>query len=248
MKTIKANLGWLLLAIMIAATASAGVVKIYRGQVGFQESGIYIGTTLMTSTGAELNIMTGVTSTAAELNIMDGVSASAAELNVLDLSVTSGVHKIKKIAIASTPTGSEQDSAWDLPASAAVKHVWIFVTTAEATGSTKTLDIGTLTNSNDPDGWCDGVSVAATGFVDCVFLGTAGSSHTYVHTASSHTRGALLTELLIAGTDGANTNGDGVAVPGYDLSSGAAGVSYTSGSADFAEFRGAIYIEYIELE
>ena len=38
----------------------------------------------VTSTAAELNILDGVTSTAAELNIMDGVTSTAAELNILD--------------------------------------------------------------------------------------------------------------------------------------------------------------------
>ena len=42
------------------------------------------GTTAVTSTAAELNILDGVTSTAAELNILDGVSSTAAELNILD--------------------------------------------------------------------------------------------------------------------------------------------------------------------
>jgi len=42
------------------------------------------GTTTLTSTVAELNILDGVTSTAAELNILDGVTATTAELNILD--------------------------------------------------------------------------------------------------------------------------------------------------------------------
>ena len=41
----------------------------------------------VTSTAAELNILDGVTSTAAELNILDGVTSTAAELNILDLSL-----------------------------------------------------------------------------------------------------------------------------------------------------------------
>lgn len=41
--------------------------------------------TVVTSTGAELNILDGVTSTAAELNILDTVTATAAELNYLDI-------------------------------------------------------------------------------------------------------------------------------------------------------------------
>ena len=42
------------------------------------------GTTALTSTVAELNILDGVTSTAAELNILDGVTSTVAELNILD--------------------------------------------------------------------------------------------------------------------------------------------------------------------
>ena len=42
------------------------------------------GTTAISATEAELNILDGVTSTAAELNILDGVTSTAAELNILD--------------------------------------------------------------------------------------------------------------------------------------------------------------------
>ena len=42
------------------------------------------GTTALTSTVAELNILDGVTSTTAELNILDGVTSTTAELNILD--------------------------------------------------------------------------------------------------------------------------------------------------------------------
>ena len=47
-------------------------------------SGITIGSTAVTSTAAELNILDGVTSTATELNILDGVTSTTAELNILD--------------------------------------------------------------------------------------------------------------------------------------------------------------------
>ena len=42
------------------------------------------GTTAISSSEAELNILDGVTSTAAELNILDGVTSTAAELHILD--------------------------------------------------------------------------------------------------------------------------------------------------------------------
>ena len=47
-------------------------------------SGITIGSTAVTSTAAELNILDGVTATASELNILDGVTSTTAELNILD--------------------------------------------------------------------------------------------------------------------------------------------------------------------
>tara|TARA_X000001382_G_scaffold53378_1_gene36384 strand:- start:1636 stop:3645 length:2010 start_codon:yes stop_codon:yes gene_type:complete len=43
-----------------------------------------LGSTAITATGAEINILDGVTATAAELNILDGVTSTAAELNILD--------------------------------------------------------------------------------------------------------------------------------------------------------------------
>ena len=43
-----------------------------------------LGSTAVTSTAAELNILDGVTATASELNILDGVTSTTAELNILD--------------------------------------------------------------------------------------------------------------------------------------------------------------------
>ena len=48
------------------------------------DGGLTLGSTAVSSTAAELNILDGVTSTAAELNILDGVTSTAAELNILD--------------------------------------------------------------------------------------------------------------------------------------------------------------------
>ena len=53
------------------------------------DGGLTLGSTAVTSTAAELNILDGVTSTAAELNILDGVTSTAAELNLLD-GITAG--------------------------------------------------------------------------------------------------------------------------------------------------------------
>ena len=48
------------------------------------DGGLTFGSTAITSTGAELNILDGVTSTTAELNILDGVTSTTAELSILD--------------------------------------------------------------------------------------------------------------------------------------------------------------------
>ena len=54
------------------------------------DGGLTFGSTAITSTGAELNILDGVTSTTAELNILDGVTATTAELNLMDGGTSAG--------------------------------------------------------------------------------------------------------------------------------------------------------------
>ena len=63
------------------------------------------GTTALTSTVAELNILDGVTSTAAELNILDGVTSTAAELNALD-GITAVVGELNALDLGSTAVGT----------------------------------------------------------------------------------------------------------------------------------------------
>ena len=48
------------------------------------DGGLTFGSTAISSTAAELNLLDGVTSTTAELNILDGVTSTAAELNIVD--------------------------------------------------------------------------------------------------------------------------------------------------------------------
>jgi len=178
------------------------------------------------------------------------VTASAAEINAAaDLSAQGALLKVKKLSISSTPTGAEQDTGFDLPAKSVVLDVYVDVTTQEATGATKTLDVGLLSGESggDADGFLDGVSVAATGLVKGAFAQTTGSNNNYVGAAATHTRGALLTELLIAGEDVSN-GGDGIAVAGKHANNGTAvSVTYTAGSGDWAEFRGDIYVVYMEI-
>lgn len=51
---------------------------------------INLGGTTVTSTAAEINVLTGVTASTAELNLLDGVTATTAELNFVD-GVTSNI-------------------------------------------------------------------------------------------------------------------------------------------------------------
>jgi len=136
--------------------------------------------------------------------------------------------KMKKISVTSVPADdSEIDTGWDLPAKCIVLDVFIDVTTAEATGGTKTLDVGTNgSGSDDPDGFLDGVSVANFGIV----RGSLASG------------GQTLGTLLHADEDGA-----GVLVPEPDTTSGGESVTYTAGSADFAELHFDLYVVYIEI-
>ena len=66
-----------------------------------------LGSTAVTSTAAELNILDGVTATASELNILDGVTATAAELNVLD-GVTAFVDEDNMASNSATSIPSQQ--------------------------------------------------------------------------------------------------------------------------------------------
>lgn len=229
--------------------------KVYRKQGG-TELVIASGGKVAVESGGAMDIESGgafklagtaVTATADELNILDGVTATAAEINnAADLSANGALVRVKKLSIAATPTGAEQDTAFDLPAKAAVLDVFVDVTVAEATGVTKTLDVGTAAaEGGDADGFLDGVDVSSTGLKRGAFASTAGVNNTYVGAAATHTIGALLS-FLIEGQDVAD-GGDGVACRQPDVSSGGKSVVYTAGSADWAEFRGDIYVVYMEI-
>ena len=69
------------------------------------DGGLTLGSTAVSSTAAELNILDGVTSTAAELNILDGVTSTAAELNILD-GVTSTATELNIIDGDTSATGT----------------------------------------------------------------------------------------------------------------------------------------------
>ena len=73
-------------------------------------TGLTLGSTAVTATGAELNIMDGVTATKDELNIMDGVTATTAELNHTD-GVTSNIQTQLNTKHDAVGSGLQEDDA-----------------------------------------------------------------------------------------------------------------------------------------
>ncbi len=114
-------------------------------------------------------------------------------------------------------------------AKAIVKSVYVDVETAEVTGGTKTLNVGTdSTSSGDADGFLVGVDVSATGLVKGTLLD------------GGVTLGALLFVESGTGADVANA-------PEADITSGGKAVSWTPGSVDWVEFKGFAIIEYEDI-
>lgn len=150
---------------------------------------------------------------------------------------------IRKIAISTAPTGSEQDSGYDLPAKAVVLNVWVDVTT-EGAGST--IDVGLLSSETDgdADGFVDGVSSAATGIKIPGVTVTTGSNTKFY--AANPTKGVFLADHQ-AGTDVDQDEGLYREKSYASDSVTAKSVSFTCAGGSFANVRGAIYIMYVEL-
>ena len=72
--------------------------------------------------------------------------------------------KTVKIDVPIAASTDEQTLHTGLPDNALIVRAWLNVATAEATGGTTTLTLGTATaDSGDPDGFVKSVSVATTG-------------------------------------------------------------------------------------
>ena len=169
------------------------------------------------------------------------VTATAAEINELDASTVGGAVKIKVLPVTIVASTDEQDTGWDLPAKCAVLDCWVDVTTLEATGATKTIDVGTLsTDSGDADGFLDAVSMAAAVVVKGEGTTTGGAGSQYW---SGCTRGALLA-LYDVGTSDTD---EGHYVPIPCTVPGSVSVTYTLGSNDFAELVANIVVMYVEI-
>lgn len=136
-------------------------------------------------------------------------------------------------------SGSEVDTGWDLPADAVVLKVFLKVTAAEATGTTKTIDVGLLSSESggDADGFIVGLSVASTG--------------TKVPTATiatnTHVSATTSGELLFGFDAGADATNPGIAFPKEHPVGVAKSVSVTAGDTDWVEFEGSLFIQYLRL-
>ncbi len=173
------------------------------------------------------------------------LNSTFAEIDAVASLVNGSRLMTKVLAITSTPTGAEQDTGFDLPVNAIVKRVYVLVTTAEATGGTKTLDVGILSTetSGDADGFVKALSVASTGMLIPKATLTTGGNETYF---ASTTVGELLA-TLVAGADVVEDVGTYYEFPYATSAATGRSVVYDAGSNDWAEFRGRIIIEYIEV-
>ena len=142
----------------------------------------------------------------------------------------------KKITVAAGFDSAEQDSGWTIPTGAVIHDVILQVDTADAS---QTLAVGTDgSGSNDPDGFLDDVSVAATGLVRGVPTFTTGSSEVFF---ASSTVGDLLAPVQTAGSDAATDVGTYIELP--DLTSGGDNLTYT-GSDTTNTMAGSIHVIY----
>lgn len=137
-----------------------------------------------------------------------------------------GVRTVKTRITGVGGAFAAETTLFTLPAKAVVQTVYVDVITLEATGATKTIDVGTAGTSNDPNGYIAGVSVAAAG----VFRP--------VYTNAAVTAGILLSD---------DEDGSGALVPTHDESAGGDPVTASPGAADFAELVADVYVVFCEL-
>ena len=140
--------------------------------------------------------------------------------------------KTKKINLVASGilSGSVQDTGWDLPLTGYVLNVFLKVVTAEATGSTKTIDVGLLNavESGVEDGFLNNVPVNTTGLKKGTLLSSGQTLGSYLRVDES---------------------GAGVLVPEPHVLNGVAkSVCWTMPAANWVEFVGELYIIYAEID
>jgi len=141
-----------------------------------------------------------------------------------------------KVRLPLVASAAVQTTSLVIPVGALIyPYPWIEVLTAEATGTTKTVDVGI--SGGDEDGFLDGVSVAATGKILGRATYTVGSNDSYF---ASSTVGALLALQKIAGADVVGDNGVYLIEP-YVVTA-ALTVCYTLAAADYEEMDAWFHI------
>jgi len=147
-----------------------------------------------------------------------------------------GTATILNIPLTALANTDDTATSVALPANAIVTDVILQVTTAEATATTKTIDIGTLsTDSGDADGFAAALSTAATGIIRPGVTVTTGTNTKYF---SANTRGVLLSDYQ-AGTD--VDQDEGVYLETPDTTMGGKTITVTAGEAQ-TEFAGVLKI------
>ena len=184
-----------------------------------------------------------VTATASELNIMDGVTATASELNaVADTSVNGATEKLVKVTLATGTMldGCEQSAGYTFPTNCLLADAFVVVNTGH--GSTATLDVGTSSGSDDPDGILDAIDIETAGVIPAGNGLHVGCCTTYFESDEA-TYGDLLADI-IDGADGGATGGVArkLADVGGDALSVTASSDISGGAADVD-----LYLRIIEI-
>ena len=140
--------------------------------------------------------------------------------------------KVAKIRLPVVASATAQDTGFDLPTKGVVLDAWLDVRTFEATGGTKTVDLGLLAGESggDVDGFIDGLSVA-----------TSAGIKQPVLTKSAETVGLLLKYTI---TD--NGSATHPQRQWHVLNGTAKSVVYVLGSDDFAELVCDAVIVYMD--
>ena len=180
------------------------------------------GTTAISSSEAELNILDGVTSTAAELNILDGVTSTAAELNILD-GVTSTAAELN-ILDGVTSTAAELNIL-DGVTSTAAELNYLDLTTLGTSADSKALTqaSGVVTIAGDVvvSGTTPKVTIGDAGEEDTTLLFDGNAKDFYVALDDSADKlvigegSTVGTNSILTITDDTVTLGDGAAADTY---------------------------------
>lgn len=136
--------------------------------------------------------------------------------------------KVAKVPILDLGTGAK-DTGFDLPVKGIVYDVFLDVKVAEATASTKTVDVGLLAGETggDADGFLDGAVDSAIAVVRGTIVVTDGTNQNFI--AAAPTLGALLRSGAL-GTDAAGEAAALIKTP-HVLNGTARSLVYTLGSA-----------------